>query len=321
MSFETPLVLLALLLLPVAAVAYLLADRSGERAAAAFATRPMRPSVAPIDPGWRRHAPIAAYALALAGLVAALARPQATVAVPEQRAEVVLATDQSGSMRATDVEPTRLDAARAAAGDFLDDVPDELAVGAVFFDTTVVGTVPPTRERADLRERLEAMRAHGGTATGNALDACLRLLERRHRDRDGKRAPAAIVLLSDGVSRQGRDPLEVAREAADDGVRIYTVTLGTAGGTIEERRPGGGTRLRSVLPPDTETLERIARITGARAYAVDDRLELDRVYEELGSQVGTRREKREITGAFAAAAALLLVGGGAMSLRWFGRLP
>lgn len=321
MSFEAPLVLLALLIVPLAAAAYLLADRAGKRAAAAFATAPTRPSVAPVDPGWRRHAPIAAYALALAGLIAALARPQATIAVQEQRAAVVLATDQSGSMGATDVAPSRLEAARAAGRDFLSDVPDELAVGAVFFDSTVRVVVPPTLERDGLRDRLDAMRPLGGTATGDALAASLRLLERRRREADGKRAPGAIVLLSDGVSTQGRDPLDAARQAAADGVRIYTVTLGTAGGTIEEPRPGGGTRLRPVLPPDTETLARIARVTGGRAYAVEDRLELDRVYEELGSEVGTRREKREITGGFAAAAALLLVGGGAMSLRWFGRLP
>ena len=321
MSFEAPLVLLALLLVPVAAVAYLLADRAGARAAAAFASRPTRPSVAPLDPGWRRHLPLAAYALALAGLIVALARPQATVAVQEQRAAVMLASDQSGSMRATDVKPTRLEAARAAAQEFLDDVPDELAVGAVFFDTVVRGPVPPTRERDVLRDRFDAMRSLGGTATGDALAACLRLIERWRGDADGKRTPAAIVLLSDGVKTRGQDPLDVAREASLDGVRIYTVTLGTAGGTIEERRPGGGTRLRPVLPPDTETLARIAQVTGGRAYAVHDRLELDRVYEELGSQVATRREKREVAGAFAAVAALVLVGGGAMSLRWFGRLP
>jgi len=320
-SFEAPFVLLALLLVPAAAAAYLLADRAGERAAAAFATPATRPSVAPVGPGWRRHAPMAAYALALAGLIAALARPQATVAVQEQRAAVVLATDQSGSMRATDVAPSRLEAARAAARDFLDDVPEELAVGAVFFDRAVRGVVPPTLEREALRERLDALRPLGGTATGNALAAGLRLLERRRRDSDGKRAPGAIVLLSDGVSTQGRDPLDAAREAAAAGVRIYTVTLGTAGGTIEEPRPGGGTRLRPVPPPDTETLDEIARITRARAYTVSDRLELDRIYEELGSQISTRPEKREITGAFAGVAGLLLVGGGAMSLRWFGRLP
>jgi Ca-activated chloride channel homolog len=319
MSFQAPIFLLALLLVPAAIAVYARHERRRGRAAQAFASPATMPSVAPRRPGWRRHAAMVAYAVALAGLAVALARPEATVAVPEERATVILATDQSGSMQATDVEPSRLEAARRAGDDFLDDVPGEVKVGAVAFNHAVRRIEPPGTSREDVRRMLEALRPSGGTATGDALAASLRLLDRRS-DRRRERAPAAVVLLSDGASTHGRDPVPVAREAARLRIPVHTVALGTAAGSIRVRDPSGGTRRRSV-PPDTATLKRIATISGGRAFEAGDDLELDAVYERLGSQVSTRQEKREVTAAFAGGAALLILGGGLMSLRWFGRLP
>jgi Ca-activated chloride channel homolog len=319
MSFAAPVFLLALLLVPVAAFLYLRAHRSRRRAAAEFASPALMAAVAPRPPGWRRHAPMALYAVALTAGAVALARPEATVAVPEERASVILLTDHSGSMEATDVAPSRLRAARAAASGFLDRVPEELRVGVVAFNHVVRAIQPPTTDREEAREIVDGLRSSGGTATGEGLSTALGMLERQSA-RDRRRAPAAILLLSDGESTHGRDPTDVARIARQVGVPVYTVALGTPDGTIRARVPGGGTEVRRV-PPDRATLQRIASTTRARAFEVEDAEELDTVYERLGSQVGTRPERREISAAFAAGAMLCLVGGGLLSLRWFARLP
>ena len=320
MSFQAPLFLLSLLLVPLAVLVYRRGDHRRRAAADEFVAPHMLPSVAPTSPGWRRHAPTALYVAALAAVAVALARPEATVAVPEERASVVLATDQSGSMEARDVSPSRLEAARAAAGDFLDDVPDELRVGAVAFNHAVRSIEAPTTDRGAVRGTLDRLRSSGGTASGEALATSLRLLERPE-ERSGRRsrAPSAIVLLSDGTSTHGREPLPLARKAARLQIPIYTVALGTDRGTITVQTPGGTERRR--VPPDRETLRRLAQGSGGQYFEATDGLKLNAVYERLGSEVSTRDEQRQITAFFAAGAGLLLVGGGALSLYWFGRLP
>jgi len=319
MSFAAPLFLLALLAIPLAVAAYMSFERRRRAGERAFASPDTMPSVAPVRPGWRRHAPMAAYAVALTGLAIALARPEATVAVPDGQAAVILATDRSVSMSARDVKPTRLEAARRAASRFLGEVPDDARVGSVVYNDRVRDVETPSTDRARVREALEDLRPRGGTATGDALAASLAALERARGRSGGKRAPAAIVLLSDGFATAGRDPFAVAREARRDGVRVHTVALGTDSGEIERR-----TRRRTVrrrVPPDRESLRQIAELSGGRAFATADELELDAVYEELGEQLGTREERRELTAGFTGLAALMLAAGGLMSLRWFGRLP
>jgi Ca-activated chloride channel homolog len=316
-SFQSPLLLLALLALPVAALLYHAHSRRSERAVTAFARPALLDSVAPHRPGWRRHLPYALYGLALAGLALALARPEITVAVPDERASIVLATDTSGSMQATDVPPSRLVAAREAGLDFLDGVPREVRVGAVIFNHTVQAIEPPATDREPVRHALERLRPSGGTATGEALASSLSLVEQT--GTRGRPAPAAIVLLSDGASTHGRDPLPVAEEAARLSVPIYTVALGTDAGTIDVETPNG-VQQRAV-PPDRDTLRRLAETSGGRYFEADDQPELNEVYERLGSQVAKRDEPREVTAAFAGAGALLLLGGGGLSLHWFRRLP
>ena len=317
MSFQSPLLLLALLALPIAALLYRAHSRRGERAVAAFASPALLDSVAPNRPGWRRHLPYALYGLALAGLALALARPEITVAVPDERASIVLATDTSGSMQATDVPPSRLVAAREAGLDFIDGVPREVRVGGVIFNHTVQSIEPPATDRAAVRQALERLRPSGGTATGEALAGALGLVEQP--GTRGRPAPAAIVLLSDGASTHGRDPLPLAEQAARLRVPIYTVALGTDAGTIEVETPNGV--VQRGVPPDRDTLRRLAETSGGRYFEADDRPELNEVYERLGSQVAKRDEPREVTAAFAGAGALLLLGGGGLSLHWFRRLP
>ena len=312
MSFQSPLFLLGLAIVPLALAALALARRRPARYVVRFPATATLATIVASHGAWRRRVPPALLTLALAVLVLALARPQATVAVPVERASVVLVTDTSGSMEATDVAPTRLAAAQAAAERFLDRVPGALQVGLVGYADAPHTVLAPTQDRTEVRTTLEGLVADGGTATGNALASALQTLGRR-----GKTSPpAAVVLLSDGATTVGRDPLAVAREARAAHVPVFTVALGTADGIVET--PDG--RVLAV-PPDPEALRQIARLSGGRAFAAEDANALDSVYERLGSQIGTREEKREISAGFAAAGLLALAGALFTSLRWRGRLP
>jgi Ca-activated chloride channel homolog len=316
-SFQAPWFLLLLLAVPLVVGAYVVIDRRRRAATARFASPRLLPSVAPLRPGFRRHAPIALYAAALTIATIALARPEATVAVPEERAAVVLVTDVSGSMEARDVEPSRMEAVRQAALGFVDRAPGRLRVGAVSFNHSGQASEPPRAEREDVRALLRRLRPSGGTATGKALGAGLAMLERGRRQ---ERAPGAVILLSDGRSTHGRDPLPLARRAARLRIPVYTVALGTDRGTIQvEGRTGESVTRR--VPPDPETMRRIATLSGGRTFSVAAGDELATVYERLGSRVATREERRQITAAFAGGAAALLLLGGALSLGWFGRVP
>jgi Ca-activated chloride channel family protein len=220
---------------------------------------------------------------------------------------VVLVTDTSGSMNATDVAPNRLSAAKAAADRFLKKVPEQLQVGLVAFADGPHTVLRPTQDRAQVQSTVDALQAEGGTATGDALAGALTALK------DQK--PAAIVLLSDGASKTGQDPAEVAQQARAAKVPIYTVALGTADGVVE----ANGQFLS--VPPDPEALRQVADLSGGKAFTAEDADALDEVYETLGSRIGTKQEKKEVSAAFAASGLLALGGAAFTSLRWRGRLP
>jgi Ca-activated chloride channel family protein len=311
MSFQAPLFLLGLTAIPLALLALKLARRRPAKYVVRFPATATLAAIAGRTGRLRRAIPPALLCLALAGLITALARPEATVAVPVEKASVMLVTDTSGSMNATDVAPDRLAAAKAAASRFLDRVPDQLQTGLVAFADGPHTVLRPTQDRVQVESTLQALRAEGGTATGDALESALTALGTREKDSP----PAAIVLLSDGASKAGRDPAEVALQARDANVPIYTVALGTAEGVVE-----AGGQILSV-PPDPEALAEVARISGGRAFAAEDADALDEVYETLGSRIGTKKSKREVSAGFAAAGLLLLGGAAFTSLRWRGRLP
>ena len=311
MSFAAPLFLLGLLVVPLALALEVLARRRRRRYAVRFPALATVAGVTPRGPDLRRLVPLALFTLALGGLVAALARPQATVAVPVERASVVLVTDVSRSMEATDVEPSRLAAARSAAERFLDRVPPGLRVGLVAYSDGAETLTAPTGAREEVRGALATLAPQSGTATGAGLRSALDALGSA-RDRP----PAAIVLLSDGSATDGQTAFEVAREARRLGVPISTVALGTPEGEIT--LPDG--RIVPV-PPDPAALARIAALSGGQAFQAEDADGLDAVYERLGSQIGTRPEQREITAAFVAGSLGLLVAALGGALRWRGRLP
>jgi Ca-activated chloride channel homolog len=299
MSFQSPAFLIGLALIPIAILWYARLERRPQT----FAPKALLPSVAPRRAGWRRHAAIIGYGTAMAALLVALAKPQATVAVPTEQARVMIVTDRSGSMQATDVKPTRLAAAKKAAASFLDAIPDKVRVGAVAFNQRAEVLQSPTRDHDAVREAIESIQPAGSTATGDAIDAALQGIT-------GK-APAAIVLLSDGKSVRGSDPLEAAQKAKERKIPIYTVALGTANGTINDGEP---------VPPDPQTLAQIAQITGGKAFTAGDLGQLDQVYKRLGSQVATEKRPREVTNLFAGGALGLMVLSALGSIRWFGRL-
>lgn len=315
MSFANPLLLLGLLAVPLLGLLHAAAGRRRARYPVRFpALGAVKAALGPRPPVWRRHLPALLALLAVASLVGALARPQVTVAVPVERASVMLVTDVSRSMQAVDVAPSRLDAARAAAERFLDEVPAELRVGLVAFSEGAEVVQSPTTAHEDVRLALGLLETIGGTATGAGLDAALDTLEADVAE--GRRPPSAIILLSDGSATDGDAQFDAADRARSLGIPIYTVALGTESGQII--LPDG--RLVRV-PPDPAALAEIAERSGGQAFQAQDSDQLDAVYRQLGSQVGTRAEQREITAAFAGAGLLLVLAALGTSTRWRPRLP
>ena len=317
MSFLNPAVLVALVAIPALVLWYGRQQQRRRDAASAFVTPTLAPSVAPRRPRWRRHVPMLAFALALAVLIIAAARPQTTVAVPVNTASIMLTNDTSGSMAATDVKPSRLAAAQRAASNFLSSVPGSVRVGLVEFNSTVALLQSPTTDHALVHSALAQLRITGGTAMGDALEAALHSLTSGRRG-GGKRPPAAIVLISDGASDVGSDPIAAARQAAADHIPIYTVVLGTPTGTVKEQRRTGTVTVP--VPPDPQQLAEIARVSHGQSFTATDANHLNTVYQHLGAELSHKKVKHEITAGFAGGGLVLLLVGSVASLAWFGRL-
>jgi Ca-activated chloride channel family protein len=315
-SFGNPIWLLALLAIPLALAAQQARRRRARRYAVRFtAVRNLRLAAAGTR-SWRRHIPAALLLLALASLTLALARPQKTVAVPVGRASIMMVTDHSLSMEATDVQPDRLSAAKAAARNFIGRLSNQVLLGAVAFSDSPDTVQTPTDDHAQARRVIDGSSPGGATATGEALEVALQALTQA--GRTGQRLPSSIILLSDGRTTTGRDPVGVAREAAKLHIPIYTVSLGTESALIPN--PGGfGPPVP--VPPDPQTLREIAQASGGRAFTAEDDNELSSIYRALGSQLGSKHKKREITAAFALVGIGLLVGAAGASMRLGGRLP
>lgn len=316
MSFASPVFLLGLLLIPAVIAAYAAARRRRTRFAVRFTALPALKAAAATVPAWRRHLPAALALAALATLVLAIARPQRTVAVPVEEASIMLVTDRSRSMLADDVEPDRLTAAQNAARRFLEEIPESVKVGIVSFSSAPDAVESPSTDREPVRRVIDEQVADGATATGDALQSALDALVAGRRR--GKGPPSAVVLLSDGKTTVGRDPLEVASAAEQLKIPIYTVALGTEDAVVPVPGFGGGL---VPVPPDPETLAEISRVSGGKAFEAEDGGKLASIYEQLGSQLGTKKEKREATTAFAAGGLLLLLGAAGLSARWAARLP
>ena len=318
MTFADPLILLALLAIPLLIWWYWGQQRRRAQAASAFVLPALTASVAPARPGWRRHAPMIAFAFALAVLVIAAARPQRTVAKPVTDGAVMLVDDVSSSMQATDVAPTREQAAQRAARHFIATVPGTVQVGLLAFARTPTVLQSPTSDHVLTRAAVGRLpKFSGGTAVGEAILTAAHELKTIPKV-GGKLPPGAIVLISDGASNVGISPLVAARQAHSQHIPIYTVSVGTPNGTIKIRR--GSQTVTGRVPVSREQLAEIARLSGGRTFQASDAAGVSAAYAHLAARLGHKQVKQEITASFAGGALVLLLIGGALSLRWFGRL-
>jgi Ca-activated chloride channel family protein len=346
MYFLWPHNLWWMLLLPLLAALYLWLQRRARRAAVAYpGLRLVRDAS---GRPWRRHLVPALMLLAFALLLLALARPSAPVPLPWAKSTILLAIDISRSMRVADVQPTRMVAAQEAAKAFLAEVPKHIEVGLITFAGSAQVAQRATIDRPSIVEAIDAIQMQFGTAIGNAIVLCLaelfpdhgidlgemtfgarqppaRSLDDKKRDRPppkeitpvppGSYESAAIILLTDGRRTTGVDTLEAARMAADRGVRIYVVGLGTPDG-----HAAMGDEMAMYLKLDEPALRHVAQITGGDYHHAGTAAALRSVYQKLGSTLQVSKRDTELTGLLAGVAALLLAAGAGLSLRWFGRI-
>jgi Ca-activated chloride channel family protein len=253
-------------------------------------------------------------------MIVGVARPHATVSVRREQATVVLAIDVSRSMTANDVRPTRLRAAEAAAKAFLDEVPEKFQVALVSFGSRAVVVVAPTADHSLVADGLDALRPGEGTALGDAIAISARLGHKVGTP-EGEQPPSAVLMISDGAQQGGTTPpTRAVRLARGNHVPIYTVLIGTEGGVVHAKIPGGFQATIRV-PPNPGTLRMVAQRTGGQFFTATTDKGLRDVYERLGSRLGHRQTSREITDLFAGGSALLLLVGGGLSALWFRRVP
>lgn len=314
MSLHSPLWLAALLLIPLALTAQALMRRRARRYAIRFPALDTLRAAAAGGASWYRHLPVALLLAGIAALALALARPYVRQRVAVQQASIMLVTDHSGSMAATDVQPTRLAAAEQAADTFISRLPAGVRVGAVAFSSAPDAAQGPLAEHSAARAIIDNEQANGATDTGDALEDALQLLH----GADAKHPPSAIVLLSDGSANAGADPVTVATEARRDRIPIYTVALGTPDGVLQTNDP-----MQPVIPvpPDPQLMQRIAQASGGRTFNAQTADELSSIYTKLGTRLGSTTRQRDITAVFAAAGLVLVLFAAGGSARLSGRLP
>ena len=314
MNFLAPGRLWLLVVVAALAAAYVVVQRRRRHYAARFTNLDLLASVAPKRPGWRRHVAAAAMLAALVVLVAAWARPTRPEHVPRERATVMLAVDTSVSMRATDVDPSRLEAAKAAGSTFVDNLPKRFRVGLVSFDSDARQVVAPTQDHGRVRDALQRLRLNERTAIGEAIYTSLDSLHDVP-SRSSRRPIAHIVLMSDGSTNTGRSNQSAAQAAVRARVPVTTIAFGTDNGTIT----AGGEEYP--VPVDRDALREIADTTRGRFYEAQSAEQLRSVYSDIGSSVGFRTVQREATAWFVGIALVFAMAGAGASLLWTSRLP
>lgn len=348
MTFIWPTLLWLLLIVPVIVALYILMLRRKNKAAVRYASLSMVRQAMGAGAGFRRHVPPVLFLLALTIMIAAIARPAAVVTLPSQRSTVILAMDVSGSMRAEDVHPSRFVAAQTAAKAFIADQPKDTRIGIVAFAATALLVQAPTHNREELNAAIDRFQTQRGTAIGSGVLVSLqtifptesfepsrapdgRPMERRRgmslddapkADAEKKAAAApgsyqsaVIILLTDGQVTTGPDPLETARIAADKGVRVYTVGVGSKEGSLLGYE---GRSMRVQL--DEETLQAMSDLTRGQYFRAESAADLKKVYDAMNTQLIMEKAKTEVTAAFSAVAAVLALISVALSMLWFNRI-
>jgi Ca-activated chloride channel family protein len=342
MTFMWPEMLWLLLLLPALIALYVFVLRRKKKFALRYASLDLVKEAMGTRIGFRRHIPPLLFLIALAALILAIARPQAVITLPSQHETVILAMDVSGSMRARDVEPNRLVAAQNAAKAFVGEQPENVRIGVVAFAGTATVAQAPTRNREDVIAAIERFQLQRATAIGSAILVSLATLfpntgidvatfsydaAKKNLPPGTPGAPAVkpvppgsytsavIILLTDGQRTTGPDSIQAARLAADRGVRIFTVGVGTTSGeTIGFEGWSMHVRL------DEETLKTIADLTRGEYFYAGNAVDLKKVYQTLNSKLVLETKKTEITALFAAVAGIIAVISALLSLLWFNRI-
>jgi Ca-activated chloride channel family protein len=311
MSFAAPLWLAGLALIPVAIAVAVGARRRARRYSIRFTAVSTARLAVIAGPRWPRHIPAAALLASIAALTLALARPRVSYSSTFRYTSIMLVSDESGSMAATDVNPSRLVAAENAANTLIDHLPSGGRIGAISFSDAPNQVQSPGTGRGGARAVIDDQRAHGGTDTGGALELALQLLH-------GARQGAAVVLLSDGAANEGPNPIAVAREAAREKIPIYTVALGTPAGMLPSPDPFTPPQL---VPPDPELMRQIAQTSHGRSFDAQTADRLESIYKQLAARLGTKTRQRDITAEVAIAGLAFLLLAAAGSALWSPRLP
>lgn len=335
MSFIWPVMLVLLLLIPLFVVLYTRQQQRRQRLLATYGNFGLMQSGGQ-SIGRRRHLPPLLFLLALTTLIIAVARPQMELSLPRVEGTVILAFDVSGSMAADDLQPTRMEAAKAAARDFVANQPRSVLIGVVAFSESGFSVQPPTTDQAAILAALDRLAPTRGTSLGNGILMALNALTIKNEPAadeiysnlqltptptptpvpKGTYTSAAIVMLTDGENTAPPDPLEAAQTAIDRGVRIYPIGIGSTAGALLKVE---GFTVRTRL--NEELLQQIAQLTDGVYYHAENEAELKAVYDQVGAQLVVKPEQTELTALLAGVSVVLLLIGGALSLLWFNRLP
>ncbi len=339
MSFIWVKMLWLLLLVPVLVLAYILIQRRRQKYSLRYASLSLVKEALGRGPGFRRHIPPIMFLVALVTMIVALARPAATVLLPSQQGTVILALDVSGSMRANDLKPNRLEAAKTAARDFVAKQPPNVRIGVVSFSDGAAIVQAPTQEREAILAAINRLTVQRRTAIGSAILTSLNAIFEEPGDQPtprpndflppsnsapftpppvspGTYSSAVIVLLSDGASNTGPRPQDAADQAANRGVRVYTVGVGSAAGSVL-RLEGYSMRVRL----DEATLKSIAQKTDGSYFKADNETDLLKIYDNLSTHLVVKPEQTELTAWFTGLAAAILLVAAGFGLLWFNRLP
>jgi Ca-activated chloride channel family protein len=312
--FEQPLLLLGLVLVVALAGVYLLAQRRRKKFTLRFTDVALLESVVGKRPGRRRHLPPILFLLGAAGLVIAMAQPIFNLEIARNDSSVMLVIDTSGSMDATDVQPTRLDAARAAAHSLINELPSSARVGLVSFSSSPALQTPLTDSRDTVSTALDSLQAGGATDTGDALQLAVDQLKSGTQPQSGSRTPALIVLLTDGVTNRGPDPQQAAAAAKSAGIIIDTVGIGTRNGAVQVH----GQDIGGV---DEAALGALASANGGKYFFAEQSGQLSQIYASLGTEFGYRPFRFDATIPLVVLGTLIVLAGAGLSLWWFRVLP
>lgn len=328
MTFESPWMLGLLLAVPAMVAAYVQARRRRSRRAAALADQGLVATPATNRMRVRRHLPFALFAAALTLLLVGVARPHTSVKTPKREGTVILAVDVSNSMQADDIEPTRMEAAKAAARAFVARQPTEVRVGVVAFGDGAVVVQAPTNSHEEINKSIDRLTSQGGTSLGQALVTALGAIAGKPVTIDyealasdsaevdiGYFGSATVVLFSDGEETSRPDPVAVAEVASVAGVRVHTIGVGTPAGAVVQV---DGFSVATAL--DSELLEEVASVTGGTFHEAGDAAGLTEISESIDLRFKVVSEHTEVTGLFAAAGAVLILTGALLSVLWFGRV-